>query len=248
MRFLAKIGTFILDCLFPLECRICGAAHDTETNPDGFLCNQCFSAIPLHQWLFCPVCGRKCIGYQSCARHRVSLTFLGVASQYQHPALKRLLWDYKYRFVEPLARQIAKLLNAYYDAVVAGYIQNNKEEWICAAIPLSPRRMRWRGFNQAALLAQEFSRHTGIPYVPCLRRAAFAIPQMKLGTREERFTAIKGAFDATPNAAHLLAGKRVILIDDIATSGATLLEASRALKRAAARQTIGLVVARNNAI
>ncbi len=174
------------------------------------------------------------------------MRFLGVAGSYQNQALKRLLWDYKYKFIEPLAAWLAGLLVKHYEAAFKSYVEQNKQEWIVTAIPLASSRLRWRGFNQAELLAKEFSRTTGIPYVPILERTSFKSSQMQLGTHELRKENVKNAFRVKSDAG--VSGKRVILIDDIATSGATLLEAARTLKQNKAKEILGLVVARNDPV
>ena len=240
------IFSFFLDCLFPLRCRICSAPQNPETNPGGFVCKDCFSSIAMHQWVFCPVCDKKCIGFEQCQSHKVPMRFLGVAGSYQNQALKRLLWDYKYKFIEPLAAWLAGLLVKHYEAAFKSYVEQNKQEWIVTAIPLASSRLRWRGFNQAELLAKEFSRTTGIPYVPILERTSFKSSQMQLGTHELRKENVKNAFRVKSDAG--VSGKRVILIDDIATSGATLLEAARTLKQNKAKEILGLVVARNDPV
>ena len=238
--------SFFLDCLFPLSCRICSKPQNPDTNPDGFVCAECFSSIAVHQWVFCPVCDKKCIGFAQCPSHSVPMRFLAVAGSYQNRTLKRLLWDYKYKFVEPLAKQLAMLLAKHYQATFKPYIEQNKQDWVVTAIPLAPSRFRWRGFNQAELLAKGFAGTTGIPYVPMLERTSFKSSQMQLGTHELRKENVKNAFRIQPHAA--IAGKRIILIDDIATSGATLLEAARVLKQNKAKEILGLVVARNDPV
>ncbi len=243
---LKNIRDFVLDCLFPLQCRICSEPHNPDTNPGGFVCAACFASVNVHQWACCPVCGKKCKNYAPCASHRGPMRFLGVAGSYQNRTLKRLLWDYKYKFVEPLAEWLGVLLVKHYDAVFKSYVEQTGRDWVCAAIPLAPSRVRWRGFNQAELLAKEFSTATGIPYVPALARAAFSVPQMQLETRALREQNIRNAFRMKPDNG--VSGKCVILIDDVATSGATLLEASRVLRQNKAREILGLVAARNDPV
>lgn len=174
------------------------------------------------------------------------MRFLGVAGSYQNQALKRLLWDYKYSFVEPLATWLGELLAEHYEATFKSYKEQHERDWIVTAIPLVPGRLRWRGFNQAELLAQEFSRRTGIPYAPMLARTSFRSSQMRLETRDLRTQNVRNVFCMKRGAD--ISGKRAILIDDIATSGATLLEAARVLKQNKAKEILGLVVARNDPV
>ena len=241
---LKRIRDWILDCVFPVSCIACNAPKHTMTNPDGFVCSACLANISSHQWLFCPVCNTKLAGFAQCPTHRGPMRFLGVASSYQNNLLKHLIWRYKYEFCEPLARPLGAMLAEYFIKICKPYCDAHAPEWIITTIPLSHKRMRWRGFNQGALLAQEASQRVNIPYAPMLSRMHFRKPQMELATKTEREQNIRGAFAVRRDCA--IQHKRIIIVDDIATSGATLAEASRMLKLAGAKEIIGLVLARNN--
>jgi ComF family protein len=106
-------------------------------------------------------------------------------------------------------------------------------------VPLHPRRLRWRGFNQAILLAQNF------PDVPLGReiliRRRPTLPQVKLSP-QERQTNVKGAFVVPDPAA--IKDKSLLLIDDVYTTGATVKECARALRRAGVGNVEVLTVAR----
>ena len=106
-------------------------------------------------------------------------------------------------------------------------------------VPLHPRRLRWRGFNQALLLAQTFPQ-TRIARDILVRRRP-TLPQVKLSP-EERQTNVKGAF-AVPDPA-TVQGKSIILLDDVYTTGATVKECARALRRAGAANVEVVTVAR----
>lgn len=111
------------------------------------------------------------------------------------------------------------------------------------ALPLAPPRRRERGYNQAELLARELA---GIASLPILDQSPLlkirATPQQaKAKSREERFLQIKDAFVLTNASA--IAGKHIILVDDVATSGATLNEAARVLKNGGASSVWGWVFA-----
>jgi competence protein ComFC len=103
-------------------------------------------------------------------------------------------------------------------------------------VPLSPERERERGYNPAALLADEISIKTGIPVKPVIHKVRSTPPQMSL-TREERFKNPKGAYETQGGS---LAGK-IILVDDVFTTGSTLEECARVLKKAGAAW-VGAVV------
>jgi ComF family protein len=102
-------------------------------------------------------------------------------------------------------------------------------------VPLSRQRLLWRRFNQAALLAQELARIERRPFDPfALARVRSTASQVGL-TRNERTANVRGAFAVPPAARERVEGRRVLLVDDIITTGATAGAAARALKRAGAR-------------
>lgn len=110
-------------------------------------------------------------------------------------------------------------------------------------VPLAPMRLLSRRFNQAQILAAEVSRLSGKPLLPlALRRTRATAHQIGL-TRRERERNVAGAFAVHPNAIGLVAGKSVLLIDDVMTTGATVSAATKALKKAAAARVDVLTLA-----
>jgi len=108
-------------------------------------------------------------------------------------------------------------------------------------VPLHPGRLAARGYNQAALLARPVARELRARFSPLLlRRTRPTAPQAKLDA-EARQLNVRGAFEAEPS--HRLRAASVLLVDDVATTGATLADASRALRRAGAGSVQALVVA-----
>ncbi|MGB7949152.1 MAG: ComF family protein [Candidatus Binatia bacterium] len=109
-------------------------------------------------------------------------------------------------------------------------------------VPLHPKRLRWRGFNQSLLLARQVSRKYDVPVDPfLLDRRRETLTQTEL-TEEERRRNVRGAFETDPKKS--LKGRRVLLVDDVYTSGATVNECSRVLMRAGAREVTVLTLAR----
>jgi ComF family protein len=113
---------------------------------------------------------------------------------------------------------------------------------IVVAVPLHRKRLRWRGFNQAVLLARPQARAWGVAHDPfVLARTRHTAPQVGLDERERRRN-IAGAFRVhRPTAVRQ---RRVLLVDDVYTTGATLEECARVLRRAGARQVDALVLSR----
>ena len=109
-------------------------------------------------------------------------------------------------------------------------------------VPLHPKRLRWRGFNQAVLLAREVGREWRLPMDPfVLRRSRNTSPQTQL-PEEERRKNVRRAFEIA--AEKSVKGKSLLLVDDVYTSGATVNECSRTLMRAGAKEVYVLTLAR----
>lgn len=108
-------------------------------------------------------------------------------------------------------------------------------------VPLHPKRLRQRGFNQAELIAKVISRYYEITVLPALERVKNTRAQFDL-SREERFNNIIGAFKVSNPAG--VYNKRVLLLDDIYTTGATITECAKALKIAGARRVEILALSR----
>lgn len=111
------------------------------------------------------------------------------------------------------------------------------------AVPLSRRKRRARGFNQSLLLAEALGERLHAPLVRALRRTRDTQAQGQQATLDARRRNVAGAFVQT-RAARRLRGRRVLLVDDVVTSGATLRECARVLRRAGAREVLGVVLAR----
>jgi ComF family protein len=115
---------------------------------------------------------------------------------------------------------------------------------IIIPVPLHNKRLRERRFNQSALLAQEIAKRSGKAYLPdLLQRTRHTIPQQGLNYKE-RGKNVHGAFGVNKDHLQTLKGKAILLIDDVFTSGATLNECARVMKKAGAAAVNVLTVAR----
>lgn len=135
-------------------------------------------------------------------------------------------------------RAIAPLLGAY----LAEYWQRSPFLVdIAVPVPLHPSRLRHRGYNHSALLVRELSVASGLPVVEdCLVRVRATAPQVQLNARERREN-VAGAFQC---ADERLAGARVLLVDDVCTTSATLNACAEGLLAGGAREVWGLTLAR----
>ncbi|MFH1392399.1 MAG: ComF family protein [bacterium] len=147
-------------------------------------------------------------------------------SSYQNQLLKKAIHTFKYKFVKDLARPLAKLLlkkiDFDYDFIVP--------------VPLHSRRLRWRGFNQAELLAKEIDKNKVLSALIKIKNTK---PQVQF-SEKQREQNITNAFKCVCD----LTNKKVLLIDDVETTGSTLRECEKALLQAGAKQVYCLTLAK----
>lgn len=176
-----------------------------------------------------------------CPTHEnAALRGVGVAADYNNPIVKRAIVHYKYRFGRDLAEPLSNILAEYFEKTFGHFVIRDA---ILVPIPLSPKRERWRGFNQAEELAGLVAAKLKIPCQPkILIRPKHKRPQMEIPLKKERFNNVAGVFSVANIAA--VKNQNIILVDDVTTSGATLESAARTLKQAGAKTVWGLVIAR----
>lgn len=219
----------ILNLLFPKRCLACGA-------DGGYCCNRCRNVIeqrrdPLVRSF---TEQRRDPRARCCAAPLDSL--LAACEYGDKSLLARLIHQFKYRFSEDLA----DFFIAYLGPVLAHRFE--PRDVLLVPVPLHPRRKAFRGFNQSELLCQQLSLQYGYRWIPALKRIRNTPPQARL-PREARLTNLRGAFAVNPRFAADIRGRSIVLVDDIATTGATLRECAEVLKDAGASKAHGLVVA-----
>ena len=149
--------------------------------------------------------------------------------------MRQAIHELKYRNLRSLAAPLAELLWDY-------LVENPLPGEVLVPVPLHPKRLWERGYNQSHRLAEELGKLTGIPVVAdCLVRRRHTSPQARAVNAEERQSNIDGAFVCRD---HRFWEKQVLLVDDVATSGATLDACAAALKAVGATSVWGLVMAR----
>lgn len=149
--------------------------------------------------------------------------------------MRKAIHQLKYRNLKAIAPCLAELL--------ADYLRSNPLPGeVIVPVPLHPRRLRERGYNQSSLLARELSKRIDVPVIEdCLIRVKQAQPQVRAINAEERRRNVVDAFVCREGSVR---GKQVILIDDVCTSGATLESCAVALKSKGATSVWGLTLAR----
>lgn len=235
---LSKIKDGALDILFPPLCVLCRKTLLLREK-SAMLCAACRAAIPSFDTLFCAECHARLPETKKTC-HNGTLYRLGAASTYASKEMRELIWTLKYGEHPVAAHAMSRLLIDYMEKVPVAW-----NEYTVIPVPLHPSRLRARGFNQSVLLGKPISVRFNLPFSDrVLIRTKKTTPQAECRDHGERKTNIAGCFQTAPSAAGILKNNKILLIDDVTTSGATLTEAAAVLKSAGAREIIALVAAR----
>lgn len=229
---LKTLGREGLDVLFPPRCASC-------QRPGHVLCPHCqarLQAQALPTYPPCPLCTQRggpnaCLLYPP-RGHMHDIYAFGPYADPLRACIKTLKYDGETRLAERLGTLLAQT-----------YQRFQLEADVLLPVPLHPARQRLRGFNQALLLARVCSRLTGVPVNEELIRQRATQAQVSL-TGRSRQQNVMGAFlyvstAATPGVAN----RKILIIDDVCTTGATLDACARPLFAAGARSVTGLVLA-----
>ena len=212
----------ILDIVFPVNCLACGKAGTD-------LCAACLAAAP--------------------GAEREGKKWIFPLYDYRHPPVKKALWLLKYKGKKRIAEIFAEIMyGRMLEELSELGIMENFRKPVLIPIPLSPKRRRERGYNQAELICLELIKINNIRHGVYLKLEKDILikpkdtkHQARIENRSERLKNIIGSF-AVKNP-EIIEGKNIILIDDILTTGATLNEARKILKRSGARKVIAFTVA-----
>ena len=224
---LKRAGNAALDFFLPLYCVGC-------RKEGRGVCRQCLAGMSELQ-AYCEVCAqpgeaRRC---RRCSNS--SLPLDGIRAVYPFEGVIRsAAHAFKYRNYRALAPELAMLLASRLKSAQI-------PATLLVPVPMHPRRERSRGYNQAALLAHELGKLTGIPVgQDVLKRVVDSPPQVQRTSRAERMRIAEGTFSATKP----VEGESVLLIDDVVTTGSTMAACANALRDASADSVWGLALAR----
>ena len=232
MRWLSNAKNFILEALFPSECLNC-----RKETAENALCATCQGTIPVFSTLFCPVCKLR-LADNKAVCHKNAGFLLGAAAPYHHDAVKSLIHYFKYEKWQRLAGPLSGILAAYLTG-----LEYDFSGFAAIPVPLHPSRKRERGFNQSELLARHAATMLDIPLLSGnLCRIKETSVQAELGSFDQRQKNVAGCFSVSD--ANAINGNDILLVDDVFTSGATMSEAARTLKKAGAKKIIALVIAK----
>jgi ComF family protein len=235
------IKDFLCNLFFPRFCVNCRKEGEN-------LCQDCFSLVDLAQNCFCPFCrppkivlqGRTC---PVCGKNK-ALAGLFAAASYKNSITKRLISQFKYEpFVKELAKTLASLIIQHFQLLDEHPpFFKDRAGFILMPVPLHKKRLKWRGFNQAEEIARHLSDFYKIPLISNVLLKIKETPAQVELSEEQRQENVKGVFSCkNPEAVR---NKKILLVDDVFTTGATIKECARVLKDAGAKEVWGVAVAR----
>lgn len=226
----------LLDFFFPKLCVGCGKWGT-------YFCQKCIENISQGD-LVCPACERAAIGgvIHPLCRGKWKLDGLWSLGLYKDP-LRKAIQKLKYRYVAELAEVLVDLMISYWAKYTPQFIEELKKggEWVIVPVPLHPKRQKFRGFNQSALIGQIMSKKLGLEYSEALKRIRYTKPQVGLKSWQRKKN-IHGAFSLAVDGS--LSAVSVLLIDDVWTTGSTLKECAYVLKRGGAQKVWAITLAR----
>ena len=209
----------ILDIVFPSKCISCN-------EKGSYFCKKCI--------LSCKVAERE------------AAPFIYPIFDYRNPKIKKAIWFIKYRGKKKIVETFAKILHDHINEELSELmIMENFQKPILIPIPLSRARYRERGFNQSQILCEEIIKINQNKYLDTKNNILFKNKetehQARIKDRNTRLKNLSGSFEVKNH--ELIKGRNIILIDDVTTTGATLDEARKVLKKAGARKIIAFTIA-----
>jgi ComF family protein len=240
----AEASDAIVSTFFPAGCRICGqlllrasrvpiceeclASFETPLDKKCEVCGQALAwmAVREEEPLVCRACQQKTYAFERARSY-------GIYDR----ALVRAIILLKWERIEPLAvwfaEQLAEVTNREIGLLAADVV---------VPVPLHRDRERQRGYNQAALISKPLARKLDLPHKAVLLMRTRPRPGKQVLSLEERWESVRGAFATRPGSQ--VDNKRVLLVDDVMTTGATLDACARTLLESGAKSVLGLTIAR----
>ena len=216
----------IIDFLYPKRCVGCGV-YGTD------LCKKCFEELPIAEQI-CPMCGLLSPMGWTHERCKTKNGMEGLTVIYSHEdsLVTKVIENIKFGFNK---KMVSEMLRGFQ------FESGAKFDWI-VPVPLHFYRENWRGFNQAEEIGRAIGKGIRVEVKNILKRNRKTRQQALLTNREEREKNIRGAFELYENGLSLK-GKRILLVDDVFTSGADMRECTKVLKKAGVKMVWGLALA-----
>lgn len=248
---LLPLKKFLLDLVFPVQCIDCN-------KPNQILCTKCLGTIKPLDLQVCPYCEKSItLNGEVCniciKKFDPSIDRLIVVADYQKKILSKAIHLFKYKFIKSLSEPLGILM-----------INNSQKLTIptpdfILPIPLHPRRLRWRGFNQSELLANTLAINLlpgiEIPVIDnFVLRQRHTVPQKKIKKYKDRYQNLNNVFMLNNEFDWLnhnltnknLTNKNILIVDDVTTTGATIFKFAKELKKLNPKSISAIVLGRQH--
>jgi len=217
--YLLRLKNHILNILFPIKCFNCKAINE----------------------VFCP----NCIFNTNKVQEFINENMIAVFD-YKDPVIKKAIWQLKYYHKTFLGKQLGRLLYEFLIEDISDIrLMSPGQKIFVIPIPISKRKRKKRGYNQSEIIAKGFCSCAPENVFELRNDIVYKtidnIPQAKISDREKRLKNIKGVFEVRNSK--IVKNKLIIIIDDVITTGATMNEIMKVLKRAGAKKVIGMALA-----
>lgn len=223
----------LVDLVYPPRCPLCGDAIEAQTG----LCSACWGELRIPGEPACALCQRP---FDSDAVGTDAICAVCLADPPRHDGIaagtlyndasRKLVLTFKHGGRIALAPMLAGLIRARLPTI--------DEDWLVVPVPLHRWRLWKRGYNQAALLASELAKATGAELVVDALVRERATPALGGLGKQARRRVLSGALAVNPRRREHLSGAKVLLVDDVLTSGATTTACVSQLKRAGAEKVV----------
>ena len=234
---ISAIARHFLNLIYPLHCASCSAPLEAA-NKAG-VCDKCLARIRPNPRPNCRKCGRAADSTRTCKECRTTKLYFNRAHSaclYEGP-LKEIIHRFKYNGALVLAGPLSGLMIDFANNNPA--VLENID--LISYVPLGAKRLRKRTFNQSQLLAARLAKEFGLELCHALSKPRPTRNQNEL-SRDERLSNLEGAFTVRQEVN--ITGMRILLVDDVMTTGATLSECAKVLKASGAKEVRCLTLAR----
>ncbi len=253
-KLLTSVKDGFLQLLFPIRCVVC--ERETENPPSSklrrarknkLICSDCLKNLTPSLNFYCLLCEAKSVDAGMCYSCKTiagengsfKIDKLIYPFSYREPAIQKIVKAFKYSFIKELTEPIGKLMINYLNKIGGEFSFN---DYLIIPVPLHKRKYNWRGYNQSELVAQKISKYLNIGLAKnYLIKEKSTRDQVEL-KKDERLKNLDGAFKCSGSES--ISGRKILLVDDVYTTGTTMNECARVLKEAGAKEVIGLAIAR----
>lgn len=229
--FMIKMKNILFDALFPHIC-VCGRWGEV-------ICVNCLAEIVRTKTQLCPICKKISKNGKTCSacRNRSFLTGVMIFGDHEGK-LKDIIWTYKYEFIRELSEPLAQLLTEKFSCFI------KEKKFVITCVPISKSRYQWRGFNQSLLLGRNLSNLTDLSFVELLTTKRKNKPQVGL-SKKERAKNIEDKINVLDWNRTKINGKRILIVDDVYTTGSTLEACAKIMRQNGAKEVWGIVLSRD---